>query len=989
MCAGGKETMAIIRIPSDQADIASALAAANPGDTIEFESGLNQTDFTVTVNNLTLNAAGGEDFTVTLATPGVTQVTTTGAGTVEIVGNDDGNTITDTSTATFFQDITLGDGSDTLIAGRGADVIRVGEGTKAIDLGAFTDVGQTNSDGGSLNLSDSDFVVAETRGTSEISIFNFSLQEDQNIGETDDRLIFGGTTRADFAANAKFFVGPVITGGPFPGALTSLGGYTDTTDWNLSIAFDYDGNGQNDAIFMLHDLFDADQQTQLKVQLTNTDFTPTDIGNEVQIADADEAGFINGTLNPLGNDNIAFALLVDPTRDALNDGQLDVATGLIAYRTITAALAAAGEGDVLVLAPGDHTFTSTVNSVTVNVSNITFEPLGAGPGSIPAVTLASGVQSFQSRLETGGLEITGSDTSTVISSFETNDFFAGGAGEDSFSSIDGIDTFNGMAGDDTAAYFLSSDGTLTFNGGEGGETEGDTIALIDDTGLNRSVFLNGSTQDGLVADIGLLPNRVTATNVEKLNVNTGGGDDVFTLTGSLSDVGILQANVSTFSLTATIFTTGGNNSFDASGLTSTTGIAFVGAAGNDTYIGSIGADLLFDQGGGVNSFTGGGGDDVLFATGGGTNTAHYALSADNYVVTSTNFGTQFQVRAVNGTEGTDTLTGITQLSFNGGAESGAITDFVTNADWSWNGDSDDDLMFKFTSQELLGGFSRLDTGDPGVFLNLAGFQVAGLRDFDGDGFGDIVLQADFGNVLAVSTSSGNTLTNTDRLAKAFGDFDGDGDDDILMQFDTGHKLIANLGEANTWLGANDRTAKAVGDFDGDGDDDILFEFQGGNKLIANIGEASTWLGMSDRTAKAVGDFDGDGDDDILFELQGGNKLIFNHGEANTWLGASDRSVVAVGDFDGDGDDDILFEFQGGNKLIANIGQANTWLGMSDRTAKAVGDFDGDGDDDVLFEFQDGNKLIANIGGANEWLGLDDRSVVAADLTGLGLGVEIA
>ncbi|MDW3097611.1 MAG: hypothetical protein R8J41_05895 [Alphaproteobacteria bacterium] len=982
--------MAIIRIPSDQADIASALAVANPGDTIEFESGLNQTDFTVTVNNLTLNAAGGEDFTVTLATPGVTQVTTTGAGSVEIIGNDDGNTITDSSTGSFFQDITLGDGTDTLIAGRGDDVIRVGEGTKAIDLGAFTDVGQTNSDGGSLNLSDTDFIVAETRGTSEISIFNFSLQEDQNAGETDDRLIFGGTTRADFAANAKFFVGQTITGGPFPGALTSLGGYTDTSDWNLSIAFDYDGNGQNDAIFMLHDLFDADQQTQMKTLLTNTDFTPADIGNEVEIAAADEAGFINGTLNPLGNDNIAFALLVDPTRDALNDGQLDVATGLIAYRTITSALAAAGEGDVLVLAPGDHTFASTVNSVTVSVSNITFEPLGAGPGSIPAITLASGVQDFQSRLEAGGLEITGSDTSTAVSSFETNDFFVGGAGDDAFTNFDGIDTFNGMAGDDTAGYLLTSNGTLTFDGGEGGETEGDTIALFDETGLNQSVFLNGSTQDGLVADVGLLPNRVTATNVEKLSVSTGGGNDVFTLTGNLSDVGILQANVSTFSLTATIFTTGGNNSFDASGLTSTTGIAFVGAAGNDTYIGSIGGDLLFDQGGGINSFTGGGGDDVLFVTGGGTNTAHYALSSENYVITTVNSGTQVQVRAVNGTEGTDTLTGITHLSFNGGAETGAVTQFVSSGRSDFGLGAADEIVFD------VGGFLVVKSGEGFSFGFMNNDRTARLLgDFDGDGDADFVAELDgSGAHVVVDPTSGNTfIGQADRTAKAVGDFDGDGDDDILFTLDAGgHHVIGNVGAANVFLGRSDRSVQATGDFDGDGDDDILMKLTaGGAHVVEKINEANVFIGGADRTARAVGDFDGDGDDDILMEINAtGAYVIEKLGEANVFVGRSDRTVVGVGDFDGDGDDDILFTLDaGGHHVIEKIGEANVFVGRSDRTAQAIGDFDGDGDDDIMMKLTvDGAHVIEKIGEANQFYGEINQTVFDLGMTDLGLAFEV-
>lgn len=712
---------------------------------------------------------------------------------------------------------------------------------------------------------------------------------------------------------------------------------------------------------------------------------------------------------------------------ASNDGVNDVTS----FGSIQAAIDAATAGDTIVVGTGVYVENLTINKAIniVGVGTVSIEP-----ASGTAVFVDTGVNGDVA-LDNIGLNGNGAANTGIDVQQGAN------VGTLSFTlgSIQGFTNRGIYASDDgnpvgtpTFANFVIDEVVFSNNGtGSGNTAHIKLFGYSGDASITNSQFIGGSgihptatgLPDNAIEIIGFVNSESNANPVGANTQNIGtfivanvvvSGEYhknpvAFFNFGEVDGLSITNLDLSgAVSVWGPVFNLDGfdDTAVDASGFTilfpvtadihthiqgekdnqGTIDTTVTGTDANDFLNGKGGNDTL-NGGAGNDALLGGDGNDALNGGVGASDVAIYALSSENYEVTFDSQSGAYTVTALAGTEGVDTLTGVEFLGFNGGLQSGAIGDFVQGPkDTDFNGDGDDDLLMQFANGNKL----IFDTGSGNNFLGVSDRSAAAFGDFDGDGDADIIFQFGNGAKQLANIGGANTfLGMSDRSAEAVGDFDGDGDDDVLFEFGNGNKLITNFGQGNVWLGASDRTAKAVGDFDGDGDDDILFEFANGDKLITNLGTGNTWLGASDRTARAVGDFDGDGDDDILFELADGNKLIFNSGSANTWLGANDRSVIGVGDFDGDGDDDILFQLADGNKYIANLGAGNTWLGADDRSAIAIGDFDGDGDDDILMQFADGNKAVTNVGGANEWLGLDDRTVVGADLTGLGLGIDIA
>ncbi|GAA6155338.1 hypothetical protein NBRC116588_08110 [Pyruvatibacter sp. HU-CL02332] len=390
-----------------------------------------------------------------------------------------------------------------------------------------------------------------------------------------------------------------------------------------------------------------------------------------------------------------------------------------------------------------------------------------------------------------------------------------------------------------------------------------------------------------------------------------------------------------------------------------------------------------------NVFRGLDGNDLIDGAG-GADTAIYALAADQYdVIHNLTTGT-YDVVALSGGEGTDTLRNVETLSFDGGttdvAISFAVTKVTSSATSDFDGDGDDDVVFKLTASGNSVHNSADGTG--GGWIGYADRTVIGTGDFNGDGDADLLFRFTGGNHSGFDSGGGGPwLGRSDRTAVAVGDFNGDGDDDVLFQFANGNKHIADADSGNTWVGFADRSIEAVGDFDGDGDDDVLFELNAGGYVTNNVdGTGGRWLGGPNRDVAGIGDFDGDGDDDILFVLNSGGHII-NDGEGGgmQWFGFTDRSVAGIGDFDGDGNDDILFRLSDGNHTIISPNGVGRWIARTNNTVRDVGDYDGDGDDDILFEAPGGGFVVDQAdGGVGLGMYFLDRTLVAGDPLGIGL-----
>jgi hypothetical protein len=191
--------------------------------------------------------------------------------------------------------------------------------------------------------------------------------------------------------------------------------------------------------------------------------------------------------------------------------------------------------------------------------------------------------------------------------------------------------------------------------------------------------------------------------------------------------------------------------------------------------------------------------------------------------------------------------------------------------------------------QVLGG-SNAGPGGP------AGWTIAGSGDFDADGTADVLWQdasaggtqtwiSEMNGPTALPGSTSGPSGPAGWTVAGIGDFDGDGHADILWQ-------DASASGTQTWISEMNGTAvlpgsnsgpggpagwtvAGIGDFDGDGHADILWQDNSGGITQTWISEmnGTTVLpgsnsgpgGPAGWTVAGVGDFNGDGKADILWQ----------------------------------------------------------------------------------------------------------------------------
>ena len=254
----------------------------------------------------------------------------------------------------------------------------------------------------------------------------------------------------------------------------------------------------------------------------------------------------------------------------------------------------------------------------------------------------------------------GSDT---VNGFGGNDTLFGQAGSDTLNGGDGNDALTGGTGSDTANGGTGND-TFDYTFGDGadavdGGADSDTLKIVGTGGANTlDVTFNGAAITNFEGG--------TVTGVESITADLLAGTDTLTYAGTLA------ANSVTANLAAGT----------ASGFTSIANIENVtGGSGNDTLIGDGNANVL-DGGanGGADTLTGGAGNDTINGAGGsdtltgdaGNDTINGGISSDTAVFAGGigNFSLSattgnITITDLTGAEGTDILTNIEQLRFNG------------------------------------------------------------------------------------------------------------------------------------------------------------------------------------------------------------------------------------------------------------------------------------------------------------------------------------
>lgn len=758
------------------ATIAAAMAAANPGDTIQLAAGYVNETATVTKNNITVSGAAGNTGIiltlngsvsgVTLAGAAPIAVNGTAAGAETITGNSGANTVTllagTSASNTSFDTVVLGGGDDTLILNYGTLVSR------GIDMLAGTLLGDGLSmtvrlaDNGGSNV---DRLVFS--GVNRLQVTGGSAQDYLRGSAGDDVLSGGGSL--DYLVDLLGGVGDVLNGGDGDDQITKSG---------VNSAGTLNGDAGNDML---------------------------DAGG------SDGADILNG-----GADN--DTLIVGLGADQVNGGTGNDALGGSLSAETRAILISAGVDTTLIDGKtiasierfSDFTTGSGDDVITTSANVALADTLSTGEGA-DTVTVLGGATASGTGLDT--VDLGGGASDTLILSFgaATDAVVNTAAGltmafssRVAFSGAETV-TLTSGAGADSLSGFA---GTWTLNAGEGN----DTLAL----GTGPTQANGGGGDDGLVAnlsaatealtlsagtDAAVLPGGHSFTSIERFaNLTTGSGGDV--VVGALN--GALADTINTGLGDDTVTVTGG-----ATAATTGADIVDLGAGGADTLIINFSAATAA-----VNTTA------TVVQIGGATrltysNAETVTLTAGSAADTLSGFAGSW---TLNGGEGNDTLTlgtGATQANGGGGddaliADLSAATVALTLA-----AGTDASALpggSGFTSIER---FANLTTGSGNDVITTS-VNVA-LVDVVNAGGGD-----DTVTVLGGATASG-TGADTVNLG-------ADGADTLIVDYSAATQAVSNL-DTSVRIGGSARlsfsNAEAV-------------TITGGSAADALVGYAGTW-----------------------------------------------------------------------------------------------------------------------------------------------------
>jgi len=350
--------------------------------------------------------------------------------------------------------------------------------------------------------------------------------------------------------------------------------------------------------------------------------------------------------------------------------------------------------------------------------------------------------------------------------------------------------------------------------------------------------------------------------------------------------------------------------------------------------------------------------------------------------------------------------------------------FVEAGDY--DGDGDADLYVGSYDPATASYKNYLFNNENGTFNDVSensGIDHVGLEsgakftDYDNDGFLDLFVLKDGGNLLYRNAEKGlfkdqtleSKIVSSGAVKPLFFDMDHDGDLDLFQVKEGINQVYRNNGDG-TFVEQAEKMGLAIGegvkskdagfgDFDDDGDIDLIVINENSNNLLysnqrqgiyKNIAEDSGLELKHGSSSVAVGDYNNDGFLDLFigsstghemvlyrnlgsgsFELEQGQKTMF---KALAQLKVLDVEFV---DFDNDGFLDILIAGESkqsggqGLKLYHNEGggsftDVSDLLNEGPKSAEQLTliDYDQDGDIDILVTGLDGGVFLLRNDGGN-------------------------
>ncbi|MBD2491706.1 bluetail domain-containing putative surface protein [Aulosira sp. FACHB-615] len=488
--------------------------------------------------------------------------------------------------------------------------------------------------------------------------------------------------------------------------------------------------------------------------------------------------------------------------------------------------------------------------------------------------------------------IGGQYNDTIVGDEYYNNTLNGGAGNDTINGLGGNDTVIGGAGNDT------------LNGGTGNDT---AVFMGASVNYQISLLSNGDVQ---VTDTQTNRDGTDIlTDIEQINFNGGGTYKVFKGDGS-------------------------NNTLTADAYWA----LMYGGAGNDTLNGG-GSDDILNGGDDNDNLIGNGGNDTLIGGAGNNDIAVFSGASVNYQISLLSNGDVQVTDTQTNRDGTDILTDIEQINFNGGGTykvfkgDGSNNTLTADAYWAlmYGGAGNDTLNGGGSDDTLNGGDgddNLIGNGGNDTLIGGAGYDTA---VFSGASVSYQISLLNNGDVQVTDTQTNrdgtDILTNIEQI-----NFNGGGTYKVFKGDSSNNTLTADAYWALMYGGAGNDT------LNGGGSDDTLNGGAGNDTLIGGAGydtavfsgaSVSYQISLLNNGDVQVTDTQTNRDGtDILTNIEqinfngGGTYKVFKGDSSNNTLTADAYWALMYGGagndtLNGGGSDDILNGGADNDTLIGN------------------------------------------------------------------------
>lgn len=834
--------MAVIQVPGQFPTIAAAMAAAQPGDTIQLGGGYTGETATITVNNLIIAGdAINTGISLNLGNgTGSANITLTGNAPITVFGNELDNVIIGNAGDNILSGGTMGSsGNDILVGGNGFDTFRGGRGN---DIFVGGNVGITPETGPKelFQGGRADYSTADVTGSIAV-VFAASATVTGNATVGTDTLFdvqaVRGTNNAD-----TFTMTPAFK--------SLFGSYGE-----------FEGRGGNDTIVGSAGAFIA-SSTRISYQTAASGVTvnmlagiaqSTAAGDAAQVgvdtfsgvnqvrgsnfADILNGAGLEGILTFIGgggNDQITGNGLNVNGRD-FNYARYDNTTNGIAVSlgmvstvsdiggtsvgddTLIQIQSVRGTGfiDTFIAAAGYNTSFGRLNEFEGMGGNDTITGNNFTRIAYTQATFGVTVDLFfgaaQSLAQGGDVNV-GSDNFTGVnqvvgSTYDDQIFGTNGAQAERFTGLAGNDYIDGRGGSlDSADYRTSTAGIVaSLTTGVVSDGFGTTDTLVDIEGIRGSEF-----NDTIIGNAG--NNILSGQNGNDTILGNDGNDFI-----------IGDDNPSALDPYDGAFGSSAQSDLGDDYLDGGAGADTIyGGSGNDLVFGNAGVDQLFGDNGNDLMIGGFGGDNI--DGGAGFDTAYYGNSGAGVVINllagtasggEASGDTLISIENVYGSAFTDQLLGDSTGNELVGLAGDDFMEGRGGADALIGGEGNDTASYLNSASAVTINLTNLS----GAGGDAAGDLIVGIENVYGSAFNDILRGDAVGNLL-LGASGDDT-------------FFGEGGNDTILG-GAGNDVATGGAGNDVFFVRNNEGADTIVDFDQNGDDVIVFADFGQGFGVGNL-----------------------------------------------------------------------------------------------------------------------------------------------------------